>query len=184
MVPFGTSLTHAVVNPNKLGKVRIVYDCSAKLNGVSLNNQSMQGPDLTTKLCVALLPPVQVRPSWQTFKLCIIRCEYRFRTEMRYVSCGVTAMALYITAWRCISLEVGGAPAAACMPWNGLFKTTRWVSLSSRQLWSVSMWTTCWHQSSPRLKRRKWFTDVRRQWKMVGSISQNTWQTTTNFWAH
>ena len=52
--------------------------------------------------------------------------------------------------------------------WPNLSKTTRWVILSSRRFWSVSTWTTCWHQWSPRLKRRKWFADVRRQWKNGG----------------
>ena len=46
---------HAVINPNKPGKLRVVYDCSAKLNGVSLNNHRMRGPDLTTKLISVLL---------------------------------------------------------------------------------------------------------------------------------
>ena len=46
---------HAVTNPAKLDKVRIIYDCSAKAKGVSLNNQTMQGPDLTNKLVNILL---------------------------------------------------------------------------------------------------------------------------------
>ena len=59
--------------------------------------------------------PESRQPSWQRSKLCFIRWEYRFWTEMRYVSCGVTAITSYTTAWQCISLEVGGAPAAACI---------------------------------------------------------------------
>ena len=46
---------HAVTNPAKPEKVRNVYDCSAKVKGVSLNNQTMQGPDLTNKLVNILL---------------------------------------------------------------------------------------------------------------------------------
>ena len=46
---------HAVVNPNKPGKVRVVFDCSAKHCGKSLNDVVMQGPDLTNKLVGVLL---------------------------------------------------------------------------------------------------------------------------------
>ena len=159
---------HAVINPNKPGKVRIVYDCSAKLNGWVWITRRCRDPTWQPNSLVCCFASASSStPSWQTSKLCTIRWEYRVRTEMRCVSCGVTVMTSYITAWQCISLEVGGAPAAACTPWNGL---TRWVILSSRRFWSVSTWTTSWHQRIPRLKRRKWFTAARRQWKMVGSI--------------
>ncbi|XP_041472627.1 uncharacterized protein LOC121421892 [Lytechinus variegatus] len=46
---------HPVVNPKKPGKVRIVYDCAAKSNQVSLNDVVHQGPDLTNKLTGVLL---------------------------------------------------------------------------------------------------------------------------------
>ncbi|XP_055623761.1 uncharacterized protein LOC129767164 [Toxorhynchites rutilus septentrionalis] len=39
-----------VFNPNKPGKVRIVWDAAAKTNGVSLNSMLMTGPDLLTPL--------------------------------------------------------------------------------------------------------------------------------------
>jgi hypothetical protein len=36
-------------------KVRIVFDCSAKFEGISLNDHILQGPDMTNKLTAVLL---------------------------------------------------------------------------------------------------------------------------------
>ena len=41
---------HNVVNSKKPEKVRVVFDCSATFNGESLNNNVLQGPDLTNSL--------------------------------------------------------------------------------------------------------------------------------------
>lgn len=46
---------HSVQNVNKPDKVRIVFDCSAKFNGTSLNENVFQGPDLMNKLVGVLL---------------------------------------------------------------------------------------------------------------------------------
>ena len=46
---------HPVRNPNKPEKTRIVFDCSAKFCGKSLNDVVLQGPDLTNKLVSVLL---------------------------------------------------------------------------------------------------------------------------------
>ncbi|XP_068206201.1 uncharacterized protein [Palaemon carinicauda] len=41
---------HGVYNQRKPDKIRVVFDCSAKFNGISLNGQLLQGPDLTNSL--------------------------------------------------------------------------------------------------------------------------------------
>ena len=46
---------HPVLNPKKLEKVRIVYDCAAIADEKSLNDFLMKGPDLTNSLVGVLL---------------------------------------------------------------------------------------------------------------------------------
>ena len=46
---------HGVYNPNKVGKIRVVFDCSARFAGTCLNDHLLQGPDLTNSLVGVLI---------------------------------------------------------------------------------------------------------------------------------
>jgi len=46
---------HAVINPKKPDKVRVVFDCAANFGGTLLNDKVLQGPDITNQLIGVLL---------------------------------------------------------------------------------------------------------------------------------
>lgn len=46
---------HPVMQPQKPEKVRVVFDCAAKFQNTSLNDQLLQGPDFTNSLVGVLL---------------------------------------------------------------------------------------------------------------------------------
>lgn len=46
---------HGVYNPQKPGKIRVVFDCAAKCNGISLNDNLLPGPNLLNSLQGILL---------------------------------------------------------------------------------------------------------------------------------
>ena len=48
-------LHHGVYHPEKTNKIRIVFDCSAKFRGVCINDNLLQGPDITNTLVGVLV---------------------------------------------------------------------------------------------------------------------------------
>ena len=48
-------LHHSVLYPLKPEKVRIVFDCAAQYEGISINRKLIQGPDHTNKLVGVLI---------------------------------------------------------------------------------------------------------------------------------
>lgn len=71
---------HAVFHKQK-GKIRIVFDCSAKFEGVSLNDELMQGPDLTNNLIDVLL---KFRDDRCAFVSDIEKMYYQVKTPKRH----------------------------------------------------------------------------------------------------
>ncbi|KAK0134384.1 hypothetical protein N1851_030041 [Merluccius polli] len=49
-VPAWYTPHHGVYHPQKPGKIRVVFDCSAKYKGISLNEHLLTGPELTNNL--------------------------------------------------------------------------------------------------------------------------------------
>ena len=41
---------HGIYHPRKPGKIWVVFDCSAEYNGMSINERSMSGPNLTNQI--------------------------------------------------------------------------------------------------------------------------------------
>ena len=42
--------SHGIYHPKKLGKIRVVFDCSASFHCVSLNERLLPGPDLANSI--------------------------------------------------------------------------------------------------------------------------------------
>ena len=80
---------HAVRNPNKPAKIRLVYNAAARYRGVALNDVLRKGPDLTTLLLAVLLRFRERRVGVSAdIKKCFTRSSYRKVTEVSSDSSG------------------------------------------------------------------------------------------------
>ena len=85
---------HNVVNPKKPDKVRIVFDCKATHQGVSINSQVMQGPDLMNSLFGVLL-------RFRQFPVAIMSDVEAMNHQVRVQDCDV----LRFLWWPCGDLK-------------------------------------------------------------------------------
>jgi hypothetical protein len=79
---------HPVVHPQKPVKPRIVFDCSTSFEGVSLNKQLLQGPDMTSKLVGVLLrfreDPIAFLADIEAM-FCHVRVSLEHRNLLRFL---------------------------------------------------------------------------------------------------
>lgn len=71
---------HGLYHAKKPNKIRVVFDCSARYQNTSLNDQLLQGPDLANTLTTTTYSPDSDEDSshsWQTSNLCSIRLTFR-----------------------------------------------------------------------------------------------------------
>ena len=67
---------HPVKNPNKPGKVGMVFDCAAKYQCTSLNKQLLQGPDFMNSLIGVIIRFRQEAIAWWRMSR---RCFYQVK---------------------------------------------------------------------------------------------------------
>lgn len=76
---------HPVLDPNKPDKIRVMFDCTAKHQGTSLNNQLLQGPDLTNNL-IGILTHFEQEPVTLMASRCFTKSVPILMTMMPYSS--------------------------------------------------------------------------------------------------
>ena len=95
---------HPVTNPNKPGRLRIVFDAAAEFGGMSLNKNLIQGPDMTNSLVGVLLRFRQGRVGLAADVEAMfhqVRVERKIKTP--YASCGgqITTLNLQMSmSWK------------------------------------------------------------------------------------
>ena len=69
---------HSIYYTRKPGKVRVVFDCSVKYLGTSLNEQLLQGPDLTNSL-IGVLTRFRQEPVafMADIEVCSTKCGFQ-----------------------------------------------------------------------------------------------------------
>ena len=76
---------HSVLDPNKPDKIRVMFDCMANHQGTSLNNQLLQGPDLTNNL-IGILTHFEQEPVTIMAGRCFTKSVPILMTMMPYSS--------------------------------------------------------------------------------------------------
>ena len=80
---------HGVYHPQKPGKIRVVFDCSANYHGESQNRHLLSGPNLTNNLLGVLCRSGRSpRPSCATLRRCFTKCLSSQNTKTSCDSCG------------------------------------------------------------------------------------------------
>ena len=119
----------AVINPNKLGKVRLVLDAAAKSHGKSLNDLLVKGPDLFDSIPDILIQPGNgFGTDGLVLRLMSLRCSVRFwsktRTDIPYGFCGDVAVAVEDLISMNHPLVQDHLPQSQNTAFNGLQKNT------------------------------------------------------------
>ena len=123
---------HAVVIEAKPGKVCLVFDCAAKQNGVSLNNQCIRGREdqiwtiNSSMLCWDI--DSSSTPSWQILKQCISRSRYHPWTGIIYVSYGRKMTQFQNSAWLRTTMVECGAQVRVHLHFTKLYSMCLVVS--------------------------------------------------------
>ena len=80
---------HAVTNPNKSGKIRVVFNAAAQHEGTSLNDKLQKGPDLLNSLTGLLIRFIKGKyPAIAILSKCFTKYLCQRKTEMPYVFFG------------------------------------------------------------------------------------------------
>ena len=69
---------HGVYHPKKPNSLRVVFDCSARYQGESLNDHLLQGPDLSSKLTVVLTRFRKERVAFMFFQVKVKKEDQNF----------------------------------------------------------------------------------------------------------
>ena len=119
---------HGVYHQRKK-KIRVVFDCSSKFRGKSLNSELLQGPDLTNQL-VGDSVNTTLQP-WAISKLCSTKSRFQKHNDVTYNS-------------------FGGRIVIRKMK----FKRMKCVLISSAERHNPAVQTTLWGKQRPTVKNQ------------------------------
>ena len=139
-------LHHPVTHPQKPEKAKVIFDCAAKYQNTSLNQQLLQGPDETNSLVGVFLRFQQERVAVMAdvekmfHQVCIKPEDCEALSSYGGLK-GTLIETLLIIRWLCTFLERHPRRAAPCTPCRGQRKTTKvnLVCNLSRRCTTISM---------------------------------------------